>query len=163
MSARLAVQPLTRAGFAPFGDVIETKGAERFAINQGTCERYHDLARLDVSGVGGKAIISIFEARPRRLPLRLEVMERHPLGSQAFYPLQPHDWLVIVASGDDPTLPENLAAFRASGTQGVNYARNVWHHPLVAVKVPARFVVIDRKGPGDNLQEVAFDEEVLVG
>lgn len=156
MRNQIEIAPLTRAAFAPFGDVIEMDGAEHFPINQGTTERFHDLANIDVAAIGGKPIVSIFEGQPRPQPIQLEVMERHPLGSQAFYPLQNQDWLVVVAKGDDPTLPQNLKAFRASGRQGVNYARNTWHHPLLVLNKNNRFLIIDRKGPGENLEEVVF-------
>ena len=162
---KLTVAPLTKEAFKPFGDVIELEGAEHFPINQGTTQRYHDLAKLDLNVVGGKPIVSIFESQPRQLPIKLEVMERHPLGSQAFYPLQNQEWLVVVAAcaadnSGDPTDIDNLKAFRATGTQGVNYARNVWHHPLLVLHTNSRFMVIDRKGPGENLEERAFEHDV---
>lgn len=137
-------------------------GAHHFPINQGTTERFHDLADLQLNHVGGKPIVSIFESQPRPNPIRLEVMERHPLGSQAFYPLQDREWLVVVAHGPDPLSFENLRAFRASGQQGVNYAPNVWHHPLLVLDPDSRFLVIDRKGPGDNLQEQAFVDKIFL-
>ena len=162
---KLTVAPLTKEAFKPFGDVIELEGAEHFPINQGTTQRYHDLAKLDLNVVGGKPIVSIFESQPRQLPIKLDVMERHPLGSQAFYPLQNQEWLVVVAAcaadnSGDPTDIDNLKAFRATGTQGVNYARNVWHHPLLVLHTNSRFMVIDRKGPGENLEERAFEHDV---
>ncbi len=156
MAKTLNIAPLSRQAFAPFGDVLEVAGANHFAINQGTTERYHDLARLDLDNVGGKPIVSIFETQPRALPIQLEVMERHPLSSQAFYPLQDRNWLIVVASGDDPLALENLKAFRATGRQGINYAANTWHHPLLVFDTDSRFLIIDRKGPGDNCEERIF-------
>jgi ureidoglycolate lyase len=81
-------------------------------------------------------------------------MERHPLGSQMFYPLQDRPWLVLVA--EDVQDMASYRAFTASGRQGVNYARNVWHHPLLALDPESRFLILDRKGPGNNLEEVWF-------
>lgn len=162
MTISLKAQPLTKTGFAPFGDVIETDGAHHFPINQGTTERYHDLANLDTNRIGGNPIVSIFEANPRPAPIPLQVMERHPIGSQAFYPLQPEDWLVVVADSHNPLAPENIKAFRATGHQGVNYAPGTWHHPLLVLKPASRFLVIDRKGPGENLEERAFEDAVVV-
>jgi len=160
MTVTLDVTPLTAKAFAPYGDVIEMAGADHFPINQGTTERFHDLAELDLNNVGGKAIISIFEGQPRAMPIKLEVMERHPLGSQAFYPLQDKDWLLVVSIGTNPLDPANLKAFRASGQQGVNYATNVWHHPLLVLDADSRFLIIDRNGPGDNCEEKMFETTI---
>ncbi len=162
MVETLVCQPLTRQAFAPFGEVIETAGAAHFPINQGTTERYHDLAEVDVATGGGRPLISIFRAQPRPQPIRLEVMERHPLGTQAFYPLQPRDWLLIVSDSEDPLDPAGLKAFRATGQQGVNYARNTWHHPLLVLDPDSDFLVVDRGGDGRNLEEVWFREDAPV-
>ena len=151
----LGVVPLTKSAFAPFGDVIETGGAVPLSINQGFAERFNDLAHVDVAAEGGAAALSIFAARPRHLPLAIKLMERHPLGSQAFYPLQDRPWLIVVCH--DPQDPESYHAFRASGRQGVNYACNIWHHPLLVLE-ESRFLIADRKGPGKNLEEIGLPE-----
>src|SRR5215469_9326479 len=96
----LHLEPLTRAAFAPFGDVIELTGARHFPINGGTTERFHDLAAIDVSEAGGRAIVSVFRAQPRAWPVEIAMMERHPLGSQAFVPLGDVDYAVVVAPAD---------------------------------------------------------------
>ncbi len=162
MTKTLKITPLTADAFAEFGDVIEMAGAKHFPINQGTTERFHDLANLDLNRVGGNPIVSIFESQPRPQPVKLDVMERHPLGSQAFYPLQNHDWLIVVASGDDPLALENLKAFRASGLQGINYAANIWHHPLLVLEANSKFLIIDRKGPGNNCEERKFTTAIYL-
>lgn len=149
----IAVEALTRAAFAPFGDVIETEGARHYPINQGTTERYHDLARVVAEGENARVLVSLFVAEPRPAPLTISMLERHPLGSQAFYPLQDEEWLVVV--GTSPS-PEALRVFRASGRQGVNYAPGTWHHPLIVFSPGSRFLVVDRGGDGVNLEEVGF-------
>ena len=149
----LAIEPLTREAFAPFGDVIELEGSRHFTINQGTTERYHDLASIDVTEGGGRTAFNIFRGQPRQFPLKIELVERHPLGSQAFMPLNGRPYLVVVAESDAKGDPQGLRAFRAEGLQGVNYARNVWHHPLIALENVSDFVVIDREGAGDNCEE----------
>jgi ureidoglycolate lyase len=148
----LIVTPLTRDSFSPFGDVIEIQGTTKISINQGYATRFDDLCKVEAID-GGKIKISIFEAIPRPLPISIELMERHPLGSQAFYPLQMEDWLIVVCT--DPHDAKSFRCFRASGNQGINYARNIWHYPLLVFK-PSRFIVVDRKGPGNNLEEVAI-------
>ena len=154
-------EPLTAMAFAPFGDVIEASdNAETLAINYGQTTRFHDLARIEVEG--GHAIVSIFRGRPLDPPL-LEVFERHPLGSQSFTPLQGRPFLIAVAPPGDLD-PAAIRLFRAEGHQGVNYARGVWHHFLLPLEAESDFLVIDRAGPGENLDEIALapSDRILV-
>ena len=148
----MKIEGLTKAGFAPFGEVIEIDGAQHFPINQGFAERFNDLASVDVEAVN----ISIVVANPRPKPIAITLMERHPLGSQIFYPLQDRPWLVLVCG--DPKDRTSFRAFSATGWQGINYARNTWHHPLLVLDAESRFLVVDRKGPGVNLEEIQINE-----
>jgi ureidoglycolate lyase len=159
---RLKIETLTRQAFAAFGDVIEMMGAEHFPINQGYAERFNDLARIDTGAEGGEANVSLFRGRPRPLPVEIGFLERHPLGSQAFYPLQDRDWLIVVSEPGLPPSAGTLRAFRASGRQGINYARNIWHYPLLALDTESDFLVIDRKGPGNNLDEVGLAQPAIL-
>lgn len=162
MPKKLAIEPLTREAFAPFGEVIETEGAHHYPINQGFAERFHDLARMDTGAENGETIISLFRGKPRPLPIEIGFVERHPLGSQAFYPLQDRDWLIVVARSETPPSAGTLRAFRASGRQGINYARNVWHYPLLVLERESDFLIVDRKGPGNNLEEVNLPEPAFL-
>lgn len=155
LPATLPVEPLSAEAFAPFGDVIEPADAQRLLINEGTTVRFHDLAAVDVGRGGGRPLISIFRARPRPVPIAIRMVERHPLGSQAFFPLAPHSWLVVVCRGEPVPEPATLRCFLATGGQGVNYRPNAWHHPLLVLQ-PQDFLVVDRGGPGDNLEEFRF-------
>ena len=147
----LDVEPLTAAAFAPFGDVIEPASAKAtYAINEGTATRYHDLARIDTASGDGRTVVSIFRAQPRAFPFVVEMLERHPLGSQAFVPLGPAPYLVVVGTGAD----DAPRAFLARDGQGVNFHRGTWHHPLLALELESAFLVIDRAGPGANCDEV---------
>jgi ureidoglycolate lyase len=152
----LPIAPLTKAAFAPFGEVIETKDAKPKLINDGFARRFDGLARIDVAAEGGAVNISLFSGALRPSPILIKVMERHPLGSQLFMPLNEKSWLVVVCT--DPRVPASYRAFSASGEQGVNYARNTWHHPLLVLTDLSPFLVVDRGGPGDNLEEVRFAE-----
>ena len=158
MNTILEIKPLTRPAFRPFGDVIETGGATQFEINNGSTTRFHDLARIDVAAGGGHALVNIFRARPLPMPLTVAMVEKHPLGSQAFIPLEAVPFLVVVAPPGDIVLSEDLRAFLARAGQGVNYASGVWHHPVIALRRETDFLVIDRGGPGDNLAEFFFNE-----
>jgi ureidoglycolate lyase len=156
-------EPLTRGVFAPFGEVIELDDARHYTINDGYAERYHDLARLDVAEAGGRPLLNIFRAKPRELPLRIRMVERHPLSSQAFLPLAAMPFLVVVAPPGQAPGPGDLRAFVTRGQQGVNYARGTWHHPLIAFGRPGDFLVVDRGGGGENCDEVLFDTvEILL-
>jgi len=152
----LRIQPLSAQAFAPYGEVIEARGEPSVMINRGNCARYSDLAALDFAGPEGRAGISLFAGQPYTLPLTLDMMERHPLGSQAFLPMGADPFLVIVApdAGGVPGVP---LAFLSAPGQGVNYRRNIWHGVLTPLERPAVFAVVDRIGAGDNLQEHWFD------
>jgi ureidoglycolate lyase len=152
---RLRAAPLTAAAFSPFGDVIETSGRAPLIINQGTSERFDDLARIDVCENGGRPLISIFRASPRPLPLEVRTLERHPMSSQAFYPLDGRPFLIVVAEGAAAPRAGQIRAFQSSGTQGVNFRRNTWHHGLIAIGEVSNFLVVDRGGPGENCEECA--------
>lgn len=153
----LTPEPLTSETFAPFGTVLQTDGARSFPINQGTTTRFDGLAVAEVGE--GSAAISIFRGTPRPAPIAIEMLERHPLGSQAFFPLSDHDWLVVVAERAEASA---LRCFRASGNQGVQYATGVWHHPLLVLVESQDFLVVDRSGPGENLEEVDLSPGVLI-
>ncbi|MGH1368697.1 MAG: ureidoglycolate lyase [Maritimibacter sp.] len=151
--------PMSKAAFAPFGDVLDTDGAPDKMINEGMCARYHDRARLDFAA--GRAGISLFEAEPRSFPYVFDLMERHPDGSQAFIPLTQNPFLVIVApdAGEKPTHPR---AFLTAPGQAINFHRNTWHGVLTPLAAPGLFAVVDRIGQGDNLQEHRFDRPITV-
>ncbi len=148
--------PLTHHAFEPFGEVIEAQEDRAHLINGGLATRYHDLATVDVLEAGGRPLINIFRGRPWPLPIRVTIMERHPLATQAFMPLTDQPFLVIVAPPGETPRPEDLRAFLTSGRQGVSYRRGVWHHPLLVLGPEADFLVVDRGG-GDNCDEVHFD------
>jgi len=155
----LAIEPLTRAAFAPFGDVIELEGAKQIPINLGTTIRYHDLAHVDVTDEGGRTLVNLFRGQPRALPFEVKMLEQHPLGSQAFVPLNDKPYLVVVAPAGELD-PSRIRAFVTSGWQGVNYAKGVWHHPLIALGEVSDFIVVDRGGEGLNLNEQDLAEPV---
>ncbi len=143
--------PLTVDAFAPFGDVLDTADAPDRLINAGLCGRWHDRARLDF-GTDGRAGLSLFNATPRSLPYVLDLLERHPDGSQAFVPMTQHPFLVIVAE-DQGGVPAHIRAFLTAPGQGINILRNTWHGVLTPLAEPGLFAVIDRIGPTPNLQE----------
>lgn len=153
--ARIIAQPLTSEAFAPYGEVLSVEGKPDRLINQGLCGRYHDRAKLDF-GPEGRAGISLFKAELRTLPYALDMMERHPEGSQAFLPMDTHPFLVVVApdAGGRPGEPH---AFLTHTGEGVNYHRHVWHGVLTPLAGNGLFAVVDRIGETPNLEEHWFD------
>ncbi len=159
MTRVLHVSLMTATEFAPFGDVIEVFGAPDKIINQGMCERYHDRARLDFSD--GNAGISLFHAKARHLPHLVDMVERHPAGSQAFIPVTQSRFLVVVAEDSDG-VPINLRAFLTMTGQSINLHRGVWHGVLAPFNQPGQFVVVDRIGAGSNLVEHWFQDPYVI-
>lgn len=152
MTQTIPTEPLTAEAFAPFGDVLDATGDFR-PINDGLCKRHHDRARLDFGS--GAAGISIFDAQPRVLPYDFDLVERHPEGSQAFLPMTPNPFLVIVAP-DEGGRPGAPRAFLTAPGQGINLLRGVWHGVLAPLAAPGLFAVVDRIGDGPNLEEYRY-------
>ncbi len=159
MSDVIRIQPISAEGFAPFGELIDVSGDPDKIINQGMCGRYHDRATLDF--VEGRAGVSLFNAIPRELPYTLDLVERHPDGSQAFIPMSEHSFLVIVApdEGGKPGVP---MAFETKPGQAINFHRGTWHGVLTPLHAPGLFAVVDRIGSGANLEEHPFDAPYTV-
>ncbi|MGH1329491.1 MAG: ureidoglycolate lyase [Paracoccaceae bacterium] len=159
MNEVIRLEPLSAQAFAPFGDVLETSGPPDKIINGGLCARFHDRARLDFGE--GAAGISLFKSQPRSLPFALEMVERHPEGSQAFLPMSFDPFVVIVAPdlGGKPGRPQ---AFLSVAGQGINFHRGTWHGVLTPLHEPGLFGVVDRIGAGANLQEHWFEAPYLI-
>lgn len=156
--ARIVVaEPLTAAAFAPFGEVIEAGGANHYPINGGKADRFHALARPEATGPGGHVLISVVRGAPYAFPLALDMVERHPLGSQAFVPMAGQPFVVVVCPDGPDGRPGEPRAFLSAPGQGVNYPRGRWHGVLTAVGSSQDFLVVDRGGAGVNLEEHYFD------
>jgi len=154
----LIIEPLSAQAFAPFGDVIATAAASRkFLINAGTAERFHALGQVDCAE-GGRPVISLVRAEPRALPFVIEMLERHPRGSQAFIPQSNALYLIVVAASPD----ERPRAFLAERGAGVNFHRGTWHHPLLALEATSDFIVVDREGEDDNCDEVELAQRYRI-
>ena len=159
MSVLLTLEPLTREAFAPYGDVIEVSGEPDKLINKGMCGRFHDLAKLDFGS--GRAGISLFDAQARHFPYSLDMMERHPEGSQAFIPLSGVPMIISVAK-DNSGKPGQPRAFLSEPHQSINIHRNTWHGVLAPVERAGQYIVIDRIGDTPNLEEYYFQDSYIV-
>ena len=159
MTRTIVIEPISSDAFAPFGDVLDISGDPDKIINQGMCGRYHDRAHLDFTD--GRAGVSLFQAQVRELPYQLDLVERHPQGSQCFVPMAQVPFLVIVASDDNGT-PVRPRAFLTQAGQAINFHRGTWHGVLTPLHAPGLFAVIDRIGDGANLEEFYFDQPHIV-
>jgi len=154
---------LSAESFLAFGDVIEANDqVDNFSINDGYTQRYHDLAKVDVTNKKGRTLINIFRSRPLKKPIILKSMERHPLSSQAFMPMSSQPYLVVVAPAGEFT-ESAIEIFIATSKQGVNYHAGTWHHYCLALNKISDFLVIDRGGEGDNCETVELSSPLQVG
>ena len=155
----LTPKPLTQAAFQDFGEVIDFESARSFPINCGLTTRYHDLATLDTHHKNGYTQVNLFHTKPVAMPHKVRVLERHPLGSQCFIPMDDYPFLVLVAKPAGEISFQDLAVFITTGKQAVNFYKNTWHHYHLVLR-ESRFVVIDRGGEGENLEEIALREDI---
>lgn len=151
---KITIRPISAEAFAPFGELLAPRDKASRMINAGRCERHHALA--EVERHGGEAIISIFRSEAVSLPYDCTLLERHPLGSQAFFPLGPDPWMSIVAPDEGGT-PGAPIAFLVPAGMGVNLHAGVWHGVLTPLDHAADFLVVDREGEGVNLEEVTIE------
>ena len=155
----LTVEPLTRQAFAPFGDVIEMHGITPQPMNRGMAERYDALGRVEILGEQAQGVISLVHSRQYQPPHRVDLVERHPLGSQAFIPFERTPFIVIVGPPGESIDSDSLRAFKTNGSQGINYHPGVWHGPLFTPYAEMSFVCVDRAGEGHNCDEVMIPAE----
>lgn len=158
----LKAQPLTPEAFAPFGDVIDTRTADYFPINAGRTRRYHDLARVETLGEEARTLINIFVSQPVEMPLTLDFLECHPLGSQAFMPLHEERFVIVVAPKGETIDTQEVHAFVTDGRQGVNYHAGTWHAIQSVLEREGRFLVVDRGGEGNNCLEYPLTIKVEI-
>jgi ureidoglycolate lyase len=159
---KIIIKPkkITRKNFKKFGDVISTKKIKSININDGYAKRFNDLCRINTSSKKGSTIVSIFSAKKRKFPMNIKMMEKHSLGSQAFIPMEETTFLVFVApKGKKPNI-KKLKSFIIPEQIGINYRRGIWHFPLISTK-NMNFLVIDRKGKGNNLTIHNFKNEKI--
>ena len=158
MKIEITPKLITKENFIKFGDMIATKDLIPIEINNGYAKRYDDIANLNTSKENGKTTISIFSALKRTFPMKIDMMEKHPLGSQAFIPMKETTFLAFVApKGEKPDL-EKIEAFIIPPGIGINYNPGTWHFPLISTE-DMNFLVVDRKGSGDNLVIESLDKE----
>ena len=152
---------ITKKNFSKFGQLINTSKKNPININDGYAKRFDDLINIDTSKKNGKAIVSIFKAKKRRFPMKIDMMEKHPLGSQAFIPMKETTFLAFVAPlGEFPEISK-IQSFIIPPKTGINYKPGIWHFPLITTE-NTNFLVIDRKGSGQNLVIHKFEKDKVI-
>ena len=152
---------ITKANFTAYGDLISSDDVKPMDINAGYAKRFNNLANINTSKDRGETIMSIFSALKRTFPMKIDMMEKHPLGSQAFIPMKETTFLAFVApSGDKPEI-EKIKSFIISPGMGINYKPGIWHFPLISTE-NMNFLVVDRKGDGNNLIIHNFEKEKII-
>ena len=161
MGQTISPKPITKENFSKFGDLITTKDINPITINEGYAKRFDKIAELNTSKENGKTAISIFSALKRTFPMKINMMESHPLGSQAFIPMKETTFLCFVApNGEEPDLNKTESFLIPPGL-GINYKPGTWHFPLISTE-NMNFLVVDREGPGNNLKIQKLDTEEIV-
>ncbi len=156
------IQPLTAEAFLPYGEVIACQGNHFFHINEQQTERYHALAEVETDAKAGLSIFRNIQATA--IPFEISMLERHPLGSQTFIPMQGQQFLIIVAPTLNHQQPDlgQIQVFMSDGSQGINYRAGTWHHPLLTLEASSDFVVVDRIGTGPNCDVYTFPQKMLI-
>ena len=159
----LVIKPkiINKENFKKFGDMITTDDIKPLEINDGYAKRYDGIANLDAKKDDGESIISIFSALKRSFPMKVDMMEKHPLGSQAFMPMKETTFLAFVAPPGDLPKIEKIKSFIVPPKKGINCKPGVWHFPLISTE-DTDFLVIDRQGSGDNLIIHNFNQGELL-
>ena len=152
---------ITRENFAAYGDLISSDSIKPININAGYAKRFDNLAKINTSKDKGETIVSIFSALKRSFPMKIDMMEKHPLGSQAFVPMKETIFLSFVAPPGDAPEINKIQSFIIPPKMGINYKPGIWHFPLISTE-NMNFLVVDRKGAGDNLIIYKFEKENVV-
>jgi len=152
---------ITRKNFAAYGDLISSDSIKPININAGYAKRFDNLAKINTSKDKGKTIVSIFSALKRSFPMKIDMMEKHPLGSQAFVPMKETIFLSFVAPPGDAPEINKIQSFIIPPKMGINYKPGIWHFPLISTE-DTNFLVIDRKGNDENLTIHKFEKEEIV-
>ena len=111
---------INRKNFSLYGDLISSNDIDYIDINAGYAKRFDNLANIDTLNDGGKTIVSIFSASKRTFPMTIDMMEKHPLGSQAFIPMKETTFLSFVAPpGESPEISK-IQSFIVPPKTGIN-------------------------------------------
>ena len=161
MEITVEPKPINKENFSKFGELVTTEGLKSIDINNGYAKRFQEAVKLDTLQDRGETTISIFSALKRTFPMKIDMMEQHPLGSQSFIPMKETTFLVLVAPKSDKPDLNKIESFIIPPGVGINYKSGTWHFPLISTE-DMNFLVIDRKGSGNNLKIENLDKDQIV-
>jgi len=161
MEITIEPKPINKENFSKFGELVTTEGLKSIDINNGYAKRFEEAVKLDTLQDRGETTISIFSALKRTFPMKIDMMEQHPLGSQSFIPMKETTFLVLVAPKSDKPDLNKIESFIIPPGVGINYKSGTWHFPLISTE-DMNFLVIDRKGSGNNLKIENLDKDQIV-
>ena len=155
------IEEITKEKFSKFGDFIKPEEVKSTNINLNTTKSYFDLANIEIDGEDKRVRINLFEAKKRNFPLKIDMLENHPFSSQVFFPLGNNPFIVVVCPANEKPNLNHLSIFKVDNGFGVNFKPRVWHFPLISTE-DTNFLVIDRKGKGENLIIHKFEKEKII-
>lgn len=139
----LQAEPLTAAGFASFGTVLEAGDKPGRVVNQGRAQRIEGDRNLSHQEAM-TPVVDLYRIDRSELPFSVSFFERHPLSSQIFTPMSCARYLVVVAPDDADGNPDisRAVAFLGRGMQAICYRRGTWHAPMVALDESALMTML---------------------
>ena len=157
----LQIKKISKENFSQYGQLISTEDIDSQNINEETTKSFYDLVNIEVYGDDKLCRVNIFKSQKRTFPLVINMLENHPLSSQAFIPLQQTDFIVVVAPISHNPDINLIEAFHVSPEEGINFKPKVWHFPLIATE-DSSFLTIDKKDSENNLEIYNFHNNVKI-
>ena len=157
----LQTKKISKDNFSKFGQLISTQGIESQNINEETTRSFYDLVNIEIYGDDNQCRVNIFKSIKRIFPLEINMLENHPLSSQAFIPLQKTNFIVVVAPVSDKPDLNLIEAFHVSPEEGINFKPKVWHFPLIATE-NSNYLTIDKKDSANNIEIFNFQNNYKI-
>jgi len=151
----LQIKKISKDNFSKYGQLVSTKDIESQNINEETTKSFYDLVNIEIYGDDKKCRVNIFKSIKRNFPLEVNMLENHPLSSQAFIPLQKTNFIVVVAPISSEPDINLIETFLISPEEGINFKPKVWHFPLIATE-NSNFLTIDKKDSANNIEIYNF-------
>ena len=151
------IKNINNKNFKKFGDLISIKEKNYEEINKNTTNSFFDLANIQIEGDDKRVRLNIFEAKKRKFPLQINMLENHPYSSQVFLPFLNSTFLVLVAPiAIKPNLDE-IEIFKVTNGDGINFNPKVWHFPLISLD-NAKYITVDKKDAKTNIEIYNFNK-----
>ncbi|WP_191091610.1 ureidoglycolate lyase [Affinibrenneria salicis] len=135
-SCIINARPINAADFSPFGVLFVAVGHSATHRHQAT----HSDTRIETQWA---------TTPPRADYCDIRLMEKHPLSTQAFFPLDVARYLIVVCPDADGQPDSARArAFVADGRTAIQYHQGIWHCNMTALDRPGLFINLVQKNGG---------------